>query len=938
MGTVPVAAATASSYTCNSMRFRFFRFSLPAALLSVLTTVRAQDVLPPSAARPVDFVTEIKPLFEASCVKCHAKGKSKGGFSIETREAFLKGGETGPAAIAGKSGESYVVELVAGVDRDLVMPKKGTKWTAEQVGILRAWIDQGLPWDASISFAKPPPDNLRSRKVELPGPEGVHPVDRLLTAYFNDKGVTPPAPVDDSLFARRGWLDAIGLLPPPDELSRFLADRAPDKRAALVRKLLSDRRAYADHWLTFWNDLLRNDYKGTGFIDGGRKQISRWLYSALLDNLPYDQFVAQLVNPDKRSDGFTKGIIWRGAVNASMQPPMQAAQNISQVFMGVNLKCASCHDSFINDWALADAYGLAAVYSEKPLELVHCDKPTGQQAKVRFLYPEIGTLDPKLPERARLQRLAEIITSRDNGRLSRTIVNRLWARLLGRGLVASVDDMEQPAWNRDLLDWLAEDLAANGFDLKHTIELIMTSNAYQLPAVETPPENQRFIFRGPFTRRLTAEQLADALTSFTGKWARLPASLEIDFTSVNGNAASVMPQWIWTSEPPAVSRQRDAARNARRQLDAGAKKIAAAQRAAEQLAAKDDSNATAEATMAIAEATKALEAAQAALAAAAPGSDADIDRHKVVFRKKFVLPAAPKEAFAAVLASQRFDVRVNDKEAKPIQRDNARNGRIVVIDMTHLLVAGENTIAVDVSSHTEKAMNDTERQKYPASTNHLNKQSGLAVYLRCIAPEGNGRPPVEIVTDASWRARRNPDGAAMAPAYSDAGWKFAQPLRAGVTPVDEGPGLPPITREDFANLPVELGAQLQPLVSIVTNSGGIRASLLAADPLQLALDRPNREQIMPVRATAATTLQALELTNGATLDNQLKNIASAVLDKAKKDPDGWIDSTGLRALSEPLTPERHAIARELLGDPVSAEGVADYLWSLFNLPQFQLLN
>ncbi len=174
---------------------------------------------------------------------------------------------------------------------------------------------------------------------------------------------------------------------------------------------------------------------------------------ALLDNLPYDQFVAQLVNPSKLSDGFTKGIIWRGAVNASMQPPMQAAQNISQVFMGVNLKCASCHDSFINDWALADAYGLAAIYSEKPLELVHCDKPTGQLATVRFLYPELGTLDPGLAPPARVQRLAEILTSRDNGRLARTIVNRLWARLLGRGLVASLDDMEQPAWNRDLLDW-----------------------------------------------------------------------------------------------------------------------------------------------------------------------------------------------------------------------------------------------------------------------------------------------------------------------------------------------------------------------------------------------------------------------------------------------------------------------------------------------------
>ncbi|MDQ3623723.1 MAG: hypothetical protein M3463_14740, partial [Verrucomicrobiota bacterium] len=102
--------------------------------------------LPPAAARPIDFERDIQPLFEASCTKCHAKGKDKGGFSIETRAAFLKGGDTGPAAVPGKSAESLVVELVAASDQDEVMPKKGTHWTPQQVGLLRAWIDQGLPW------------------------------------------------------------------------------------------------------------------------------------------------------------------------------------------------------------------------------------------------------------------------------------------------------------------------------------------------------------------------------------------------------------------------------------------------------------------------------------------------------------------------------------------------------------------------------------------------------------------------------------------------------------------------------------------------------------------------------------------------------------------------------------------------------------------------
>ena len=105
------------------------------------------------------------------------------------------------------------------------------------------------------------------------------------------------------------------------------------------------------------------------------------------------------------------------------------------------------------------------------------------------------------------------MTAPANGRLSRTLVNRLWARLLGRGLVEPLDDMEKPAWNADLLDWLAEDFVAHGYDVKHTLEVICTSRAYQLPAVENPGEKDAYVFRGPLTRRLTAEQFTDAISA-----------------------------------------------------------------------------------------------------------------------------------------------------------------------------------------------------------------------------------------------------------------------------------------------------------------------------------------------------------------------------------------------------------------------------------------
>jgi hypothetical protein len=222
-------------------------------------------------------------------------------------------------------------------------------------------------------------------------------------------------------------------------------------------------------------------------------------------------------------------------VNASQTPQMQAAQNISQVFMGVNLKCASCHDSFINEWQLADAYGLAAIYADGPLEMVECDRPTGKTAAMKFLYGDLGTIDPTLPRAARLQQLSHVLTGPTNGRLGRTIVNRLWARFMGRGLVESVDDMEQPAWHPDLLDWLAEDLAGQGYDLKRTMNVILTSQAYQREAVDMPERQATFVFRGPAIRRMTAEQFVDGISAITGVWRGKVAG-EFDFSLVSSHA------------------------------------------------------------------------------------------------------------------------------------------------------------------------------------------------------------------------------------------------------------------------------------------------------------------------------------------------------------------------------------------------------------------
>ena len=138
-------------------------------------------------------------------------------------------------------------------------------------------------------------------------------------------------------------------------------DKKADKRDKLIRQLLDREDDFAAHWLSFWNDALRNDYTGPGYITGGRFNITNWLYTSIKTNKPYPQFVKELVDPVKESKGFIEGIKWRGEINASQRTEMQAAQNVAQVFLGLNLKCASCHNSFISDWKLTDAYGFANI-------------------------------------------------------------------------------------------------------------------------------------------------------------------------------------------------------------------------------------------------------------------------------------------------------------------------------------------------------------------------------------------------------------------------------------------------------------------------------------------------------------------------------------------------------------------------------------------------
>jgi hypothetical protein len=783
--------------------------------------------------RAVDFAHDVVPILRVHCGQCHTGDIRQGGFSLNTREDLLAGGDSATAGfVEGRAAESEIIARITSDDPDYRMPSEGEPLPAEAIATLKRWIDERAPWEPGFAFKgmgwEPP---LRLREIELPHPQGgrTNPVDRVIDAYWQQQGIARPPRADDRTFIRRVSLDLVGLLPDPARVEAFVADVNPEKRAVLVRGLLGDRVGYAEHWLTFWNDLLRNDYTGTGFIAGGRRQITTWLYRSLRDNLPFDRFVRELIAPTEESRGFIDGIVWRGVVNASQTVPIQFAQNVGQTFLGINLKCASCHDSFVDRWKLKETYDLAAIYSPKPLELHRCDKATGVQATPAWLFADLGQVDAAAPPQKRLEQLAAIMTKPENGWLSRNLVNRLWHRLMGRGLVHPIDSLRTKPWSEDLLDVLAGDLTSNDWDIKHVLETICTSEAYgtATPAVEGQPQGSDYVFKGPLPRRMTAEQFTDAIWQLTGS-APTRSEANVQRFVPEPGASEVKPpaaKWIW-SNPEATP-------------------------------------------------------AQAA---------------KLAFKKSFKLPAAAASAAVVVAADNEAVVFLNGKKLATAPDWQAP----VMALATNDLPAGDNEFVVVVTD-----------------------AGGLAgVRLELRARLANAADEV-VVSDESWQWTTNlPDGLGRyAKDKQPTDWQAAAVATRQETWASSD-GL-------FAQRLVE-GTATGPLPMV-------RAALVKSTPLMAALGRPNRDQVVTSRPVDLTTLEAIQLANEQGFYDEFAKGGSRIL--AANGPATDTISTWMfdAALSRPPTPDEAAAARDILTDIPTKETVADCLWAIVMLPEFQLI-
>ncbi len=361
-------------------------------------------------------------------------------------------------------------------------------------------------------------------------------VDEKLKAKWQELGLVPSAVCGDEEFLRRIHLDAIGTLPSPADVKAFLADASADKRVKAIDKIL-DRPEFVDFWALKWGDLLR--INRDAIQDKGMWSFHNWVRASLRDNKPLDQMAREVITAEGST--FTEGPAnyYRLSTGADNQ-----AETTSMLFLGVRMQCAKCHHHPFEKWTQDDYYGLSAFFvrlgtknsQEFGLfgrETVVFLRETGEATHPRRggvvrPHPLDGPVMDDPFDRRR--KLAEWLTAKDNPFFARNFANRFWGYFMGRGLVEPVDDMRStnPPSNPELLDALAAELVKGKYDLKRFMRTIMTSRAYQLSsrsAAGNRADAANLHFARYAVKRLTAEQLADALDFATGtreKYQGLP--------------------------------------------------------------------------------------------------------------------------------------------------------------------------------------------------------------------------------------------------------------------------------------------------------------------------------------------------------------------------------------------------------------------------------
>jgi mono/diheme cytochrome c family protein len=537
---------------------RFFQGEMAA--LSIYTTTLPEETirarfatgsidprLPNPAAVAVDYAKDIKPIFREHCFKCHGPEKEKGGLFLATRARAMEGGDEGAGIIPGNSAASPLVHRIAALDEDTVMPPEGERLSAAQVGLIRAWIDQGAVWPASADEVDPRVAGAAQhwsfkelKRPPVPEREDVwitSPVDAFVLAKLEEAGLAPAAPAAKAGLLRRVTFDLTGLPPSPEEIAAFVRDTGADAFATVVDRLLASP-AYGERWARHWLDVVR--YADSGGYETDIFYEQAWRYRDYVirsfnGDKPYDRFLMEQVAGDELWPGqaemqdavavWTLGE-WPNALDA--YPEMleyvrrtDQVTTLGEAALGLTIGCANCHHHKFDPITQRDYFGMEAIFAasetwnrntgakawgkgertayravrdaEVPLTIHlltrgELSKPTRPIAPAlpAFL-PGGGTL-PGGPDEAKQRRaqLARWLVSPQNPLTARVIANRIWQWHFGRALASTPNDLGtqgEPPSHPELLDWLASELRENGWSLKDLHRRILLSSTYRQSAI-----------------------------------------------------------------------------------------------------------------------------------------------------------------------------------------------------------------------------------------------------------------------------------------------------------------------------------------------------------------------------------------------------------------------------------------------------------------------
>jgi Protein of unknown function (DUF1549)/Protein of unknown function (DUF1553) len=399
-----------------------------------------------------------------------------------------------------------------------------TKSRSVELNIIVRYLDRQVP--VTLAFL-PARTEFQWSEVSLSNP-----VDQHLYPQFRSLRLTPSPLADDSMFLRRAYLDAIGVVPTLEEARAFLDDTSVDKRERLIDKLLS-RPEFADFWAQKWSDLLRNEEKA---LDRkGVRVFHTWIRDAIATGKPMNEFARELIAARGSTYSNPPANLYR-----SLREPYARAESIAQVFLGIRLQCAKCHNHPFDHWTQDDYHEFAAFFGRIDYRIVENRRKDkfdlhefdGEQVVLltrdgglkhprrhEVMAPRLLGKDRSEATRDPLQIVADWVASPDNPYFARAQANRVWFHFMGRGLVEPNDDfrVSNPAINGPLLDELAKRFADSKFDLRALVRLVMTSRVYQLSSAPTGTNaDDETHFSKAIVRPLQAEVLLDAVAQVTG--------------------------------------------------------------------------------------------------------------------------------------------------------------------------------------------------------------------------------------------------------------------------------------------------------------------------------------------------------------------------------------------------------------------------------------